>query len=239
MADVITHAEAEELAALAVLGALEPQSRARLEHHLDGCAQCRATAQGYARAVSVLPDSLEPATPSPELRRRVLAAVYGEQRPQRRAWGLRSLWNRLPQGRAFTAAAALAAAAAIALAVWGGTRGGPSEQHFAVVPTAVQASAHGQLTYFPDASRAVLSVSGLSGPGAVDAASRVYEVWLIPRQGAPVAAAFLTPVPQTSTWTAVLTGNVLSYRTIATTIEPPGGTVQPTGPQVFSVALSQ
>jgi anti-sigma-K factor RskA len=66
----------------------------------------------------------------------------------------------------------------------------------------------------------------------------VFEVWLIPRSGLPQPAAFLAASPDGSTWSAVIRGNALAYKAVATTEEPIGGQPQPTGPQVFSVALT-
>jgi anti-sigma-K factor RskA len=65
------------------------------------------------------------------------------------------------------------------------------------------------------------------------------EIWLVPHNGAPVPAAFLTPIPQTSTWTAVIAGDLLTYKMVAATTEPVGGRPSPTGPEIFSVALPQ
>ena len=238
MADVMTCAEAEELIALAVLGVLEPASSSDIEHHLSTCSRCRETARAYRRATSILPASLEPAKPSRELRRRIMTEVYSSarvERPHRLTLG--SIWRRVPQARAFTLAAAATSVAAIILGVWGATHTPGAAQTFAVAATTNQPGAHGQLTYFPSSARSVLTVAGIdarSGPNA-----SVVEVWLVPRSGPPVLAAFLTPIPQTSFWTAVISGDLLAYKMVAATTEPPGGRPAPTGPEIFSVALPQ
>ena len=236
MADVTSCREAEELLALAALGVLEPAHAGQLERHLAGCSRCTRTAVDFRRAAAMLSDSLEPVKPPRELRRRLMAAVYassGRPAPRRPLW--RAAWERIPQGRAFSAAAAVALVAAVVLATWGATRGAPPRPlTYAVVPTASDPSVHGQLIYYADTSRSVLTVSGLSA----NANSGVVEVWLVPRSGDPIPAAFLTPVPYSGSWTAAISGDVRSYKTVAATSEPPGGRPLPTGPQLFSVDLS-
>ena len=239
MARAMSCAEAEELIALAVLGVLETSSSGDIEHHLSTCSHCRETARAYRRASSVLPASLEPAKPSRELRRRIMTEVYSSartERPHRLTAG--AIWRRVPQARAFTVAAVATGVAAVVLGVWGATHTPGAAQTFAVAATTNQPGAHGQLTYFPNSARAVLTVAGIdAGTGAN--ASSVVEIWLVPRSGPPVPAAFLTPVPQTSTWTAVITGDLLTYKMVAATTEPVGGRPSPTGPEIFSVGLSQ
>ena len=232
--------DAEELIALASLGALEREDAGGLEAHIATCEACSATARDFRRAVTLLPDSLELATPSRQLRRRLMAAVYAgsAQAPPRRRL-LPDLWRRLPQSRAFTVVAAGATAAAVALAVWGATRGsGPQAQTFAVVPAAAPAGAHGSLTVFPGESRSVLTVTGMPAP-VRDGGPAVYEVWLVPHSGMPVAVAFMTQVPGSGSWTAAISGDVLRYQAVAATVEPPGGEAQPTGAQEFVVPLAQ
>jgi anti-sigma-K factor RskA len=239
MAHAMSCAEAEELIALAVLGVLETSSSGDIDHHLSTCSHCRETARAYRRATSILPASLEPAKPSHDLRRRIMTEVYSSartDRPHRLAPG--ALWRRVPQSRAFTVAAVATGVAAIVLGVWGATHTPGAAQTFAVAATTNQPGAHGQLTYFPNSARAVLTVAGIDASSGSNAVN-VVEIWLVPRNGAPVPAAFLTPIPQTSTWTAVIAGDLLAYKMVAATTEPVGGRPSPTGPEIFSVALPQ
>src|SRR5579864_8308419 len=106
--------DAEELIALAALGALEREDAGGLEAHLASCESCSAAAADVRRAVALLPDSLELATPSRQLRRRLMGAVYAgsaQAAPRRRL--LADLWRRLPQSRGFTVLAAGAVGAAV------------------------------------------------------------------------------------------------------------------------------
>jgi anti-sigma-K factor RskA len=66
-----------------LLGALEPGERADLEHHLEGCAECKAELAWLEPATSTLAADVEQFAPSPELKQRVMAAVDAdlEQHP--------------------------------------------------------------------------------------------------------------------------------------------------------------
>jgi anti-sigma-K factor RskA len=236
----------EELLALASVDALEPRDvDVDISAHLATCASCRRAAAAYTAAVSTLPDSLAELEPRARLRRALMARVYGEAAataPARRVPLLRRLWQRLPAGRGFTVAAGLAAAAAVVLGIWGGTRPTATASPIATIAvtgTTSEPSANGTISYNPQTERAVLTVQGLPGPDAAGTPGQhVYEVWLIPSSGAAVPAAFLTLQPDGRTWTAVMSGDMSRYRTVAATIEPAGGSPAPTGAEVLTASLS-
>lgn len=240
MADLIEHEEAEELIALAALGVLEPGASGRLDQHLAECAGCRMTARAFRRTVAILPESLDPVDPPREVRRRIISAVYAAERTHEPRPSLRSMWRRVPANRAFTLIAVAASVAALVLGFWGASRGagGTTPQTFSVVATTAQPGVHGELVYYADSSRALVTVSGLQPAPSSAAGSDVYELWLLPHSGAPVPAAFLAAAPSSGAWNAVIAGNLASYAMVAATVEPPGGSATPTGSQVFSVALA-
>lgn len=236
MAAALTCTECEDLMALAALGALNTTEAAVVDAHLRDCQRCTETSHALVRTAAALPESLDLLEPPAELRRRIMAQVYStasadtKRKPLRRSW-----WWKIPQGRGITVFAGAAAAAAIAMAVLLlRPAGAPAEQRFPVTAAAADQSAHGELVYYASSSRAVLTVTGLTS----SAASQVYEVWLISSGGSPQPVAFLSRAPAVDTWSAVVVGDLPRYTTLATTIEPAGGTSQPTGPQVFSVDLS-
>ncbi|MBV8301701.1 MAG: anti-sigma factor, partial [Candidatus Dormibacteraeota bacterium] len=66
----------------------------------------------------------------------------------------------------------------------------------------------------------------------------VYELWLIPRNGAPVAAAFLAQSPLSGSWTAGVHADMAQYVSMAATLEPAGGSRSPTSAQLLSVQLA-
>jgi len=245
VAGTVNCAEFEELMALAALDVLPAGDGAALEEHLSHCAACRRTARAFQRTAAALPESLDLLQPPAALRRKLLTAVYaGHPEMRKRRSVIWKLWRRVPQARGFTLVAAGAAAAAAALAVWGASRPNPpataQAQTFAVNPTTADPGATGELVYDPSTRASVLTVSGLPPTGGTPGASpRVFEVWLIPAGGRPVPAALLSRAPEQTAWTAVLASDALRYRSIAATIEPAGGTLAPTGLEVFSVSLTR
>jgi anti-sigma-K factor RskA len=246
MAELMECRAIEELLAVGSLGGLEPGAGAQVTEHLARCGACRDLARAYVAVVDSLPGALEPVQPPPSLRRNLMSQVYteasGARAAVRRPTLWRRLWDAVPAGRPFTLGAAAAMAAVVGLAVWGAGRGAspaaPRAEAFRVLGTTAQPAAAGTLAYDPAAGHSVLTVRGLSRPVSTGGgATPVYEVWLIPSQGAPVAAGFLTLQPDGQTWAAVVSGDVHRYSALAATTEPAGGTIAPTGSQVITASL--
>jgi anti-sigma-K factor RskA len=243
---VITCQQADVLAAALSVGSIDAADQASLLQHLAGCAACRRAAGEYMAAAARLPLALDPATPSPELRGRLMRAVYAEAEQAREradrtrpsSWWARA-WQALPVSRGFTIAAAAAAVAVVGLASWGViNRPTSAPASVAVALTATQAAphAHGVLTYDRGSTEAVLTATGLPSPGSVVAGRAVYEVWLIRPNGSAVAAAYLSHNPD-GTWSAAVHGDLSAYSAVAATPEPPGGSPSPTGAKVMQGAL--
>lgn len=241
MAQPLTCIETEELLALAGLGVLRRRENAPLDEHLGGCAQCRAAAQHYQRAVALLANGLEAMEPPAAVRRALMETVYAEARPApspKRRWSARL--SSLPRRRAFslagaTAVAALAAVLAIVL------HPAASPEHtYTVYGTTSDPAVHGTLTYYSDSQQAVMSVSGLPALVSVAGAPpQVYEVWLVRAGGVPLGAAFLEPSPATTSWSTVIHADLAHVVAVAATAEPAGGSPQPTGPQLLTVQVTR
>jgi anti-sigma-K factor RskA len=244
---VITCQQADVLAAALSVGSIDANDQAALLQHLAGCAQCRRVAGEYMAAAARLPLALEPVLPSPELRGRLMHAVYAEAAQARArsartgpsTWWARA-WQALPASRGFTVVAAAAAIAVVVLASWGVMNRHPSAPaSVAVALAATQAAphAHGVLTYDRGSTEAVLTATGLPSPGSVVAGRTVYEVWLIRSNGSAVAAAYLSHNPD-GTWSAAVHGDLSAYSAVAATPEPAGGSPSPTGAKVIEGSLT-
>jgi anti-sigma-K factor RskA len=70
----------DDIAAYA-LGALDEREAALLEHHLAECEPCTAELRWLQPAVDAIPASVEPLTPPPALRERLLSVVREEAEP--------------------------------------------------------------------------------------------------------------------------------------------------------------
>jgi len=102
---MITHEEAQEIAALDAIGAASPDEELTLHEHLAGCAECRRVRDEYAEAVTLLARGLDPVTPPAEVRERVVSGDASNVVDARSRFGAGAWW--------------LATAATLFLALWG------------------------------------------------------------------------------------------------------------------------
>jgi hypothetical protein len=212
-----------------------------------GCPRCQATAAGYLRTADLLPLALEPVAPPAALRSRLLARVHAEvagepaREPRRLPLGER-LWRAIPAGRGLTVTGAVAAMAAVVLAVWSfgiphPQQGTPTVLVSRACGLTPMPSACGVLSYTPANHQTVLTVQGLPAlPVVNNQAVGAYAVWLVPRSGGPVLAAYLAATPDGHSWAAVLEGDVTAYEAVATTHEPRTGGTVPTGPELLRIS---
>jgi anti-sigma-K factor RskA len=242
----VTCDDCDLLLAAHAVGALDPGEDRLLAIHLQGCERCRSAATAYVRTADLLPLALEPATPPPALRSRLLARVHAEvageePRRPRRVTLRERLWRALPAGRGLTVMGGVAAVAAVVLAVWSF-----AVPHQQAAPPAVLVShacgltampaACGELSYTPATHQSVITVQGLPALPVVNSQPiGGYAVWLIPRDGNPVLGAYLQPAPDGHTWAAVLEADAGSYVAVATTHEPRVGSAVPTGPELLRI----
>jgi anti-sigma-K factor RskA len=200
-------AAVDELAAAHGLGAVDAAEAEAIERHLASCGEPHTDAHGLIAAATVLPEALEPVTPSPELRGRLMATIAAtpqEHRPiqvrpvqaepsrvievePRRPW-----WRVAPLA---TGLAAVALAAAVGFGAWGVSL----NRQIAERDAALQAVA---------SANAIHAASGSAGSGwviesggeamfmAEDLAElpsdQLYEMWLIGPDGTPTAVGTLT-----------------------------------------------
>jgi anti-sigma-K factor RskA len=259
----LTCAEAEEMAALCVLDVLTPEEAAPVHAHLAACGEPHTDIQRAAEAAGALGSSVEPVPPPVELRDRLMTAladtpqvpdrvvddaattgpgvVVPFERPSRTARPSRVVWI------------GLAAAAVIALLLGGWNLSlqrqlSDSDQQLAVVRQALLAAAD------PTSRVATLTgtdaAPGASGIAVVPASGtgylvlrdlpalpvdQVYQAWYL-AGGVPTSAGVMDPSTSGLTVMAGLQP-VAGTDTIALTIEPTGGLVQPTGAVVVAGTL--
>jgi anti-sigma-K factor RskA len=231
MAAAMNCDEAHDLLALDAVGGLEPADRAELERHLATCATCRQLSAQYIDVASLLPSALEQVQPPARLRRNLMAQVYAEATSKTTQPWWQRLINAIPANRALTAVGAVAVVAALVFGIWGtpGRKQASPTTSYAVSGGTSQQSVTGTLDVDTTANQSVLTVHGLAPLPSTE----VYEVWLIPANGAPKGVAFLAPSPTGGGWTAVVNASLAGYDSIAATNEPTGGSPAPTGPQVL------
>ncbi len=250
--------ELHALAAAYALDALdEGTEQQRFRRHLRRCRACTAQVRGFQEVATAL--ALAAAVePPPELRERVLAAVGSTRqlppevarRPRFRGWlpGIPA-GGWLPRLAMATAAAAIAAVVALSIA-WSNT-----EQQLTAARTQGQAIAAvlaapdlrtvtgpvatgGLATVVFSGRRRELVVSA-TGLAALPA-GKTYELWLIgptPASGSAARRAGLLPAAVSGATTPVLAAGLLSGDKLGLTVEPAGGTSQPTTTPILLLNL--
>jgi anti-sigma-K factor RskA len=221
----------DELAAY-LLGALEPGEAAALERHLAGCEECRTELAWLRPAVRVLPESVERVEPAPRLRQNLIEQVRAEAEnapvsPARArrwgfgGWGLRPLTG--------LAAVVLLVAAVAAYAIGTGDSGGGGK-------TTTVVSGHS-----PGVTAEVVS-QGESGTLHLAnlhqlPPDKVLQAW-VERDGRVESAKTLFVPNQDGTASATI-DDMSGVTVVMVTAEPRGGSVQPTGEPIASVAMPQ
>jgi len=213
MEDELIH----DLAAAYALDALDPEEERAFEQHLASCPRCREAVAAFSETAAELAYAVPPASPPPELRGRITSAVRAEGG---RVVPLRPRW-----ATAAVAVAAVAACVAIALGVW-------------VAHLHSELSSPGRLQALPLAGaqgsvvvgrrgEAALVVSGL----AAAPRGRTYELWVIKGTAAKPAGLF---AGGGATTTVQLRTPVGSGDRVGVTLEPAGGSPQPTSRPIFT-----
>src|SRR5579871_288629 len=204
---------AHDLTAAYALDALDPEEREGFEAHLAQCERCRDEVAELSAAASALAFGLEPVEPPPALRGRILDAARAE-RPN--VVPLRPRGN-----RALAAVAAVAACVAVGLGIWNvSLHDQLGNAHSEALQRVAVSGASGSLVVSSGRS-AALVLSDL--PAAPD--GKTYEAWVLDKGTATAAGLFHGGGGMTY---VTLSRQVPSGATVGVTVEPAGGSSQPT-----------
>jgi anti-sigma-K factor RskA len=202
-----------DLTAAYALDALEPGEREAYEAHLAGCERCRDEVAEFSSVAAALAHAVEPASPSPALRERILDAARAE-RPK--VVPLRPRW-----AYPVAAVVAVAACTAIGLGIWNVSlhdRLGNSNAE-AIQRVAVSGAPGSFVVYSGRSAGLVLSGVGSAPSG------KTYDAWVI--NGKTTSPAGLFPGGRGVTYVP-LHRKVSKGSVVAVTVEPAGGSAQPT-----------
>lgn len=240
--------EAEALLGAHALGALSEGEARQVQAHLRECASCAAAFAEFEQIASGLLHAAAQVEPPARMRARLLAALEAERddRPRpaaigRRRWGwagavaglalvalnLVQLVRGADLQRQLQSMASQQRAGQAALAL----RSYPSSR---VVEVQVQ-DIRGTFVYDPGFPLAVLYIWGLDDP-AVDQA---YQAWLISPAGERTDAGLLELPAEAGFASLVLRAPLplQNYTGFGVTLEPAGGSPQPTGPRILGADL--
>jgi len=222
----------------------------QFEHHLDRCPPCENEVRGFRETATRLALAVA-ASPPLALRERVLAAVSvtrqlpPEVREMPRARVRPALGPWLPRLAVAVAAAAVAVAVALGI-VQSSTRqqlnqARAENRSVAAVLAAPDArlavrrtTVGGLATVVASQSRHALIISTAGLPAL--SGGKVYELWFVAGQTARRAG--LLPAPTAGRTAPLLASGLAPGDAVALTVEPAGGTSQPTTKPIVSVPLS-
>ena len=233
-----SHQQFEEELAAYLLDALSEDETRDFEAHLATCEHCQAQERWLRTSVDVLPSAVEQVEPPPALRERLLETVRREAAVatetergnegaaparRRRAW-LGSISLR-PAAAAAAILIVAAGVAGYAIRGSGGGRGGGETRTIEAQSTPAQPKARAELVRTGD--QGLLRVENLP-----QRKGHVYEVWLA-RGGEKPVPATLFQVSRDGTGTAGIPKGLDDATVVMVTLEPAGGSPQPTSSPVL------
>jgi anti-sigma-K factor RskA len=223
------------------IGGLDADEARIVEEHLLSCWICRAESAVFQDVVGQLSLALPAAVPPPDLKDRLLQRVQTArpQQPIPVARSARSWLERLLPVWGLASFALIILLAVFSLALWqrlnhlefltspGGMRAVPLSS-----PDAAS-RATGFIVISADGDEGAIVVDGLPPLGE----SLQYQVWLI-RDGQRTSGAVFSTDEKSYGGTRIkVSGSLLEYSAVGITIEPFGGSPQPTGEKVLGGAL--
>ena len=229
--------EVDELLGAYALHALDASEHAEVEAHLAGCA-LHEEALAFERTAARLSAAAPEREPPAALRERVLAIAATPRRVappppvaiDERAEAQRAAWWR--DVRVPYALAAAFAAIAIALGAWNvalRSAGGPDEL---LVRTSASGGVSSRLVYVPAEGVGTLTFEGL----APLAAEQDYQLWRIPPGGTPISHGVVS-LPDGGGIALGVEGAFPAGTTFAVTVEPAGGSQQPTSSPILALEM--
>ena len=235
----------ENLSAYA-LGALDADETAALESHLQACDSCRAELADYQRISAGLLSALPPQAPGPNLKRSLAARLPGAKRSVRPRWQLGWSFGQLATATALTLLLGMNIFSSVQMRALQ-TQQAELARQLEMEQTALAMIASpgadtlpvsdgnvaGSLIVNREKNSAILILSNLPELEK----GETYQIWFIePDDGRVSAGLFNVNRDRNITIASLAPSDSLhAYTGIGVTVEPAGGSDQPTGPKVFGV----
>lgn len=223
--------EVDELLAAYALDALTQEEKSEVAEHLGACDKHPEAAEliGVAGAIALAAPEREP---PPGLKARIMAQVHADAAQQPAAADtatgfagrIRAFFRSSFLGYAVSGAAVVAV---IVAAVWFGLMEGDDNGETTYALSG-EGDVSGELTIADDVP-AFLTAEGLDSLTE----DETYQVWAIDDQGTPTSAGFLA-VTATGLATAIIQADLSEAASVAVTVEPAGGSPQPTSDPILS-----
>ena len=247
-------ADIHTLSGAYALDALDPAQAAAFERHLESCAECSAEIRSFNASVALMADDAVEAPPA-RLRGSILSAIsdvrplppiVSDEPDEAPLAPVVPLESR--RGRKITTWFAVAAAVlgiAMAGAVWRSVTLQTQVSQLAATAADLNAvltapdaqtvvhtegDAHATVIMSMSKGEAVLVTQGMAPPPA----GSTYQVWFVGASGTAASAGFVPDGPSSAT---LLTGDPASAVAVGVTVEPEGGSPQPTTTPVMVMEL--
>ena len=242
MADLSHETHVLDLLPAYAIGSLEADEFQRVEEHLLSCLVCRNESSAFQRIADELSFAASGAAPSADLRDRLMQRVHSvnkarAQIPPREP--ARPFWERLLPAWGLASLFLIIVLGASSFLLWQRV----SNLEFATAPGGMRAVPLSATDSAPSATGFVLiSVDGEDGALIVDGLppleeSLEYQLWLI-RDGKRTSGAVFSTDERSYGGTRIRAPrSLLDYSAVDITIEPAGGSSQPTGVQVLGGPL--
>ena len=215
--------EFEALSGAYVLDAITDDERREADAHLVQCPNCQRTLRELQAVVNLLPLSLQPVEPPPDLKARLFAAIHAEAPPKTIMLPQRApqrTWWQHRETRVVVAVAALLCVLLGGILTWNislqqqlASQSTPPSIAYSLRGHTGSASANGDLIYFPQLHLITLVMHGLPPLEG----KQVYQGWLL-KNNHPTSIGLLQMQDETATLN--FNGDVKGYDAVAVSIEP-------------------
>jgi anti-sigma-K factor RskA len=223
------------------IGALEAEDVARVETHLAGCLICRAESRALEEVAAQLHFAAVPSAPSPGLKDQLMTRVSStsHRAPAPTPAPTRPLLERLLPAWGLASLVLLLALGALNLSLW--QRFNKAQSFTApggmrAVPLSPEDTASGATGFV------LISADGQDGALVVDGLPPLdedyeYQLWLI-QGGERTSGAIFSTDDNSYGGTRIRAPlSLLEYSSVGITVEPAGGSPQPTGERVLGGPL--
>ena len=226
------------------VGSLDTDETRQVEEHLLSCWVCRNESGAFQMVAAELGVAAPAAAPSPDLKDRLMQRVHSintarAPEPAVSHLPVRPFWERLLPAWGLASLVLIIGLAASGLILWQRV----NQLEFATAPGGMRAVPLSATDAAPDATGFVLiSADGEDGALVVDGlpplgSSQEYQLWLV-RDGQRTSGAVFSTDENSYGGTRIRAPlSLLEYSSVGITIEPAGGSEQPTGIRVLGGPL--
>lgn len=223
------------------IGALDSDEASRVDEHVQSCWICRNELVAFQEVAEGLSLAAPAASPSPTLKARLMQQVESARSRERASAQApaRPFWERLLPAWGLASLLLIIGLAASSIVLWQRV----NDLEFMTAPGGMRAAPLTATDAAPSATGFVLiSADGNDGALVVDGLppleeSQQYQLWLI-RDGQRTSGAVFSTDENSYGGTRIRAPrSLLDYSAVGITIEPAGGSPQPTGTRVLSGPL--